>query len=328
MTFEAWPSPDAPRGPLPRIDDLPIAEQGYDQEAVREAFDSFYRHAAQLDASLKALEAVEAFRREATELRADLRSLRALGYGGLEPSWTPSSYTYERPSRELPPGVLRVAGEAALIVAVAVAAGVGHFRAWVTIVVMAAALVVVAFSEWLASRARYRVPEPVPLFAPEEEEAPSPELEVGWAALEAAAAEDEGAEPVAEEELTAVADAVVAGEELEPEPEPEAEPVAESEPEPDVEAVEPQPELEPEPAGEEQPRRRWFRRRDAAEAEREWEPEPEAEAPEAAPPPSHVRVLPAADPWERAFDGDEAGNGNEPELAEPGGIGRIRRRRR
>jgi hypothetical protein len=55
MSYDAWPSPDSPRGPLPRIDDLPIAEQGYDQEAVREAFDAFYRHAAQLDASLKAL---------------------------------------------------------------------------------------------------------------------------------------------------------------------------------------------------------------------------------------------------------------------------------
>src|SRR5260370_32799196 len=57
MTHDAWPSPDAPPGPLPRLEDLPIAEQGYDQEAVRAAFDSFYRHAAQLDASLPPLEA-------------------------------------------------------------------------------------------------------------------------------------------------------------------------------------------------------------------------------------------------------------------------------
>ena len=50
MSSDAWPSPDAQPGPLPRIEDLPIADQGYEQEAVRAAFDSFYRHAAQLDA--------------------------------------------------------------------------------------------------------------------------------------------------------------------------------------------------------------------------------------------------------------------------------------
>ena len=49
MSSDAWPSPDAPRAPLPRIEDLPLVEQGYDREAVRLAFDAFYRHAAQLD---------------------------------------------------------------------------------------------------------------------------------------------------------------------------------------------------------------------------------------------------------------------------------------
>src|SRR5438445_4671888 len=82
MTHDAWPSPDAPPGPLPRLEDLPIAELGYDQEAVRAAFDSFYRHAAQLDASLRALEAIELFRRDADALRNDLRALRSLGIGG------------------------------------------------------------------------------------------------------------------------------------------------------------------------------------------------------------------------------------------------------
>ena len=57
MEHEAWPTPQTPaREPLPRVDDLPVAEQGYEQESVRAAFDSFYRHAAQLDASLRALE--------------------------------------------------------------------------------------------------------------------------------------------------------------------------------------------------------------------------------------------------------------------------------
>src|SRR5215475_9548099 len=118
---DAWPSPDSPPGPLPRIEDLPIADQGYDQEAVREAFDSFYRHAAQLDASLKALESVEVFRREAGELRADLRSLSSLGFGG-ESSWTSPSYQHERPRREIPSAVPRITAEATLVITVAVIA--------------------------------------------------------------------------------------------------------------------------------------------------------------------------------------------------------------
>src|SRR5438874_5376132 len=109
MSSDAWPSPDAQSGPLPRIEDLPIAEQGYEQDAVQAAFDSFYRHAAQLDASLRALEAVEVFRRDADALRNDLRALRELGLGGLpEPAWP--SLRYEAPPREFPTVVLRLAG--------------------------------------------------------------------------------------------------------------------------------------------------------------------------------------------------------------------------
>src|SRR6202166_5010721 len=98
MTHDAWPSLDAPPGPLPRIEDLPIAAQGYDQEAVRAAFDSFFRHAAQLDASLRALEAVEVFRRDADALRNDLRALRALGLGGgaPDPAWATRTYESAR----------------------------------------------------------------------------------------------------------------------------------------------------------------------------------------------------------------------------------------
>jgi hypothetical protein len=310
MSYEAWPSPDSPRGPLPRIEDLPVAEQGYDQEAVREAFDAFYRHAAQLDASLKALEAVEVFRRDAMELRNDLRSLRALGLGGGEPSWAASAWTYERPRRELPAAVPRLAAEAALVIAVAVVAGVANLKTTLIVALMGAAWVIVALSEWLASRARYSVPatvyeplavqevlEPAPYI-----ETPPPDPGVGWSAFEQR-------EEV--EELTMVETVPEVEDEAEPEAVEEAE-VTETEP---VAAADPEPE---------QPRRRGLFARRAAEA-----------PPAAAEPPKHVRVLaaagPEADPWERGFDGDEpeheseADGAGEPETA---GFGRIRRRRR
>src|SRR5258708_14072665 len=99
MSSDAWPSPASPPAALPRMEDLPIAERGYDQEAVRVAFDSFYRHAAQLDASLRALEAVEVFRRDADALRNDLRALPPLGVGGglPEPPWATTSDRFQVP---------------------------------------------------------------------------------------------------------------------------------------------------------------------------------------------------------------------------------------
>ena len=197
MSPDAWPSPDTPPAALPRLEDLPISGGGYDQEAVRVAFDSFYRHAAQLDASLRALEAVEAFRRDADALRNDLRALHALGIGAApaEPAWATTSYDRARP--EVPGVVLRLAAEAALIVAVAVIAGVAHFRSAAIVALMAAAFVIVAVSEWLASRARF-VPPAVaflPPLEPEGEpapyiEAPAPELDQAWGAPALEPAED------------------------------------------------------------------------------------------------------------------------------------------
>src|SRR5690242_2448651 len=49
---DSWPSAEheAERAsPLPRVEDLPYAESGYEPERVREAFDAFYRHIARLD---------------------------------------------------------------------------------------------------------------------------------------------------------------------------------------------------------------------------------------------------------------------------------------
>jgi hypothetical protein len=181
MSPDAWPSSDESPAPLPRIEDLPLAGQGYDQEAVRLAFDSFYRHAAQLDASLRALEAVEVFRRDADALRNDLRALRALGLGGgeAEPAWATRTYESARPG--IPGVVFRLAAESALIVAVAVIAGVAKFSSTVIILLMAGAFVIVALSEWLAARARF-VP-PTLAFLPEDTGEPAPYVEVpapGW----------------------------------------------------------------------------------------------------------------------------------------------------
>jgi hypothetical protein len=178
---DAWPSPDSAPAPLPRIEDLPLAEQGYDQEAVRLAFDSFYRHAAQLDASLRTLEAVEVFRRDADALRNDLRALRALGLGGRsEPAW--ATQTYERaPRAEIPSVVLRLAAEFALIIAVAVIAGIGHFSTALIVTLMAGAFAIVAIAEWLAARARF-VPPSI-AFLPLESGEPAPYVEApapGW----------------------------------------------------------------------------------------------------------------------------------------------------
>jgi hypothetical protein len=182
MSPDAWPSSDESPAPLPRIEDLPLADPGYDQEAVRLAFDSFYRHAAQLDASLRTLEAVEVFRRDADALRNDLRALRALGLGGgeAEPAWATRTYESARPS--IPGVVFRLAAESALIVAVAVIAGVAKFSSTVIVLLMAGAFVIVALSEWLASRARF-VPPTAFAFLPEDLGEPAPYVEVsapGW----------------------------------------------------------------------------------------------------------------------------------------------------
>jgi hypothetical protein len=42
---------------LPRVEDLPVAQQGYDQQHVQDAFESFRRHLVQLQAQLRVLQA-------------------------------------------------------------------------------------------------------------------------------------------------------------------------------------------------------------------------------------------------------------------------------
>lgn len=201
MSSDAWPSPDAQPGPLPRIDDLPISDRGYEQEAVRAAFDAFYRHAAQLDASLRALEAVEVFRRDADALRNDLRAIRALGVGAGEPDWARPAAEEPRPA--IPAVALRLLAEAALIIAVAVIAGISHLAAGPIVALMAAAFVVVALAEWLAARSAYVPPvggfveylEPAPYV-----EAPGP----AWGVVEDDAPAVEPDEETEPEALTVV----------------------------------------------------------------------------------------------------------------------------
>ena len=317
------------RDPLPRVEDLPIAEQGYEQESVRAAFDSFYRHAAQLDASLRTLEAVDSFHRQAAALRADLRTLRAAGW--TQQSWnvTPAyGYGTRAPREGVPPSVWRIAGEAAFLIALAVIIGVAKLDWWLIVVIMAGAFAIVALIEWIAGRESYparTLPAPPPVVEGETVGERTEEESLGWTAFEAAQEPSDAmtmveappAEPVEEPAPVPEAEAEAAEPEEAPgpetEPEPELPPAAEAEAEPEAEAQpEPEPEPEPEPAEAEQPereaeapRRRWWRRDpDVPEAGAEAEPE-------AHEPPRHVRVLPttdgdaetpAVDSWEQGFD--------------------------
>jgi (1->4)-alpha-D-glucan 1-alpha-D-glucosylmutase len=151
-TPEAWEERD-PVSPerLPRIEDLPVAEQGYDRDAVQQAFDAFYRHAAQLDATLRVLESMEVFARQASDLRADLRALRAASWGPLpaaRPAWRPRAEERAAPLRAggVGPAVPRLALEAAFIVLVAVGAAVADLPAPVIVALVVASWLIVGVS--------------------------------------------------------------------------------------------------------------------------------------------------------------------------------------
>ena len=141
---DAWPAERRSRD-LPRLEDLPQMDGGYEREAVEEAFDALHRHAVQLDATLEALSAVEAFRRDADALRFELHGFRppAPDLGGRS---------------SMPLVVLRLAAESALLIAVAVFAGISHLRTITVVELMAAAFVVVAICEWLAARSSFVPP--------------------------------------------------------------------------------------------------------------------------------------------------------------------------
>ena len=96
MSDYGWNTPGAAnegegRRGLPRVEDLKRVDGGYDRRSVEQAFDAFYRHAAQLDASLRVLESVEAFRRDSAALRDDLRALRSASWGPIPAARQPWS---------------------------------------------------------------------------------------------------------------------------------------------------------------------------------------------------------------------------------------------
>jgi hypothetical protein len=327
MEHEAWPTPQSSREPLPRVEDLPVAEQGYEQESVKAAFDSFYRHAAQLDAALRTLEAVDSFHRHAASLRSDLRALRAAGW--TQQSWTaPPTYGYgvRAPREGIPPAVWRIGGEVLFLIAVAVALGVAKLSWWAVLVAMAGAFAIVCVLEWLAAReqfsfARPEAPAPVhPVVEAQRVEDTDEHDALGWTAFE------EAQEP---SDAMTIIGAPVREEE-------EPEPVAGDASEPARDEVEPQPDPDPDPEPELPPAaeadggRRWWRRRDPSD---DSPPHPEF--------PRHVRVLPAdedpaADPWEEGFDapgmtetddlGESAEETDEPLLLDEPERRRFRRR--
>ena len=277
MSDADWPAPEptAPREPaersaaLPRVEDLPIAEQGYDREKVREAFDAFYRHAAQLDATLRTLESVEVFQRTAAELRAELRTIR--GTGWTVQSWQGGSYATRPRASEwtLPPSFPRVAGEAIFLIVVGVAVGVAGWSRLAIVAVMGAALAVVWMIEWVAARERAipraAAPAAVPVLDEEPAELPAAEA--------VATPAEEGPEaltildepPVRVEDEAAPPEPEVPDEPVQPElpEEPVVEDTAEELVEPveiasvfeprAVAAPEPEPEPEPEPLPEPEP---------------------------------------------------------------------------
>jgi hypothetical protein len=326
MEQEAWPTPQTPaREPLPRVEDLPVAEQGYEQESVKAAFDSFYRHAAQIDAALRTLEAVDSFHRHASALRSDLRTLRSAGWTQQSWSGPPSSYGYDlrAPREGVPPVVWRVGGEVAFLIAVAVGLGLASLSWWAILLAMAGALLIVCAIEWVAGRDELNFAQPAaapvhPVVEAQRSEDTEEHDALGWTAFEEAQEPSDamtmiGALPREEAEAP-VGESAPA--------EPEDDPGSDDDSEPDLPpAAE---ELVPEQDG----RRRWWRRRS----------EESKDAPLIVAGPRHVRVLQNDDdddPWEQGFDApvtaeaeevreDEA-DADEPELVDEDGRGLFRR---
>jgi hypothetical protein len=302
---DSWPSAEHDEqraSPLPRVEDIPYVERGYDPERVREAFDAFYRHLARLDATLRTVEAVEVFRDQAGELRKELRALRTAGW--TQQPWLPSYSARETMRPGVPEAVFRWAAEACFVIAVPVAAAVADLRSLWIVVAAAGAFAIVAVTEWVAAREGDVLPAPAspPVPAPVAEEPPVPLPPAEPAPVEAtewnlpppieeAELRPGPEEPEEQEELTFVgeAEAAEAAEAVQAEPAPEAE--------------------EPE----ERPRLGFLRRREIEEAQVEPdEPEP-AELVAEAEPEVAATAEPEPEPEPAAAAAAEP---EEPKLAE------------
>ena len=161
---------------LPRTDDLPRAEEGYDAARVEEAFSAFAERVRELETV-------------AGELRAELRSLRAErpasrrfdderwpaepGGAHASPDWVAA----------VPPPltrgftVPRLVLEAAFLLLVALFAGLADLSTEWIVLVMVAAWTLVVLSEWAAAakRARWHLDEIAPPLA-----APSADTTGPW----------------------------------------------------------------------------------------------------------------------------------------------------
>ena len=266
--------PDEPRRrPLPRVEDLPAAEDGYDRAAVEAAFDAFYRHAAELDATLGVLEAVDAFQKQAADLRADIRALRAASWAPAHARQGAAGTYAPRPAPPRPPVLEvmpRMAVEAAFIIIVGVGAALAGLGSAGVILLVLAAWLVVALGEAVAALTRPPVRPALP--APRARPATAEPARVEPAPTQIVSADEVAAAAVAE-------------------PEPDVEP------EPAAAAAEEEP--LPEPVAEEAPKRRFWQRLPRT---RDLDEPPPVEAPR------HVRVLGAAeaDPWEQGPEVAEA----------------------
>jgi hypothetical protein len=152
---------------LPRTDDLPRTENGYDAARVEEAFSAF-------SARVRDLEDV------AAELRHELRALRAersLPYddedwpddrrGNGIPAPSPDWVASVPPPLARAFAVPRLVLEGGFLLAVALLAGLANLSAPWIVLVMASAWALVALSEWSAAakRARWHLDEVAPPLA-------------------------------------------------------------------------------------------------------------------------------------------------------------------
>jgi hypothetical protein len=162
---------------LPRTDDLPRSDDGFDPARVEEAFASFAERVHELESV-----AVE-LRAELRELRAERRTERGQSsYADVDEDWPEDAAFAGRglaPSPDwvaaLPPPLLRpfavprLALEGGFLLVVALLAGLADLEAAWIVLVMASAWALVALSEWTAAakRARWRLDEIAPAVAPE-----------------------------------------------------------------------------------------------------------------------------------------------------------------